>query len=481
MKREAWIGLLLAAIVFGSLPWRVHPYFAGGNEANDASIYILTAQSLLAGEGYSYLGEPFSVRPPGFSWLLTPILAWRGVDFAALHTLVALCGAFAVLLFYKWLRPRTGIGVAALLALSLHFNPAWERWSTQTMSDVPGVLALIGCLLVERWARAQVSWKRDACVGVLLGASAYLRSTQLILLVAVVLARLLDREGPQWRSAARIALLAALIIGPWMLRDSAVRTQQPALQNFVHSYATGMLHSDAGDPSSPARDWSQVLREKAPEQAGKLSALLSTAMSSSDADSPLRWLGLAVLLACAWLAWKERDAAWIFALLYTLVLLLYFGWRDRLVLPLFPLGMAAVVWLLKPTSARWMAAAAMLIGCVGFSSVTPSSAELAQLDRQRLQQLDAWRAVLPPGARCAASIGWHHAVGLGLPVYSIYFATRRGLSLEELVQRYQIEWILVGPQAQEQSMLPALRSRYGPGLPAADGWVFPVPRAPQPR
>lgn len=481
MKREAWIGLLLAAIVLGSLPWRIHPYFAGGNEANDASIYILTAQSLLAGDGYSYLGEPFTVRPPGFSWLLTPILAWRGVDFAALHTLVALCGALAVLLFYQWLRPKTGIWVAALLALALHFNPAWERWSTQTMSDVPGVLALVGCLVVERWARVQASWKRDVCVGVLLGASAYLRSTQLILLAAIVLARLLDRDGAQRRSAARIAIIASLIIGPWMLRDAALRTDQPALQNFVHSYATGMLHSDAGDPASPARDWRGVLSEKAPEHAGKLGALLSTALSSADGAASIRWLGLSLLLACAWLAWKEREAAWLFALLYTLVLLLYFGWRDRLVLPLFPLGMAAVVLLLKQPTTRLIAAAAMLIGCVGFSSVTPSRAELAQLDRQRLQQLEAWRAVLPPQTRCAASIGWHHSVGLALPVYSIYFATRRGMSLEELVQRHRIEWILVGPQAQEQAMLPALRSRYGPGIPAADGWVFPVPSAPQPR
>ncbi len=48
----------------GSLAFLVHPWFARNA---DAAIYIATARSLAQGEGYRLLGDPFVVRPPGFS------------------------------------------------------------------------------------------------------------------------------------------------------------------------------------------------------------------------------------------------------------------------------------------------------------------------------------------------------------------------------------------------------------------------------
>src|SRR5262245_10650790 len=89
--------LLLASALGASLPFLVHPWYA---PSGDASLYIATSQALLAGEGYSYLGEPFVVRPPGFSLLLAPVLATRGLDFHALNLLVALCGLIAALLLF---------------------------------------------------------------------------------------------------------------------------------------------------------------------------------------------------------------------------------------------------------------------------------------------------------------------------------------------------------------------------------------------
>ena len=62
--RSATLALLaLTTTTLVSLAWLVLPYF---EISNDASLYILTAKSLLAGEGYSYLGQPFIIRPPGF-------------------------------------------------------------------------------------------------------------------------------------------------------------------------------------------------------------------------------------------------------------------------------------------------------------------------------------------------------------------------------------------------------------------------------
>src|SRR5215831_18804377 len=64
----ALVALLFVAL--SSLFWLVPPWYEAGDETNDASIYIACAKSMLAGEGYAYLGEPFTVRPPGFSALI---------------------------------------------------------------------------------------------------------------------------------------------------------------------------------------------------------------------------------------------------------------------------------------------------------------------------------------------------------------------------------------------------------------------------
>jgi hypothetical protein len=47
---------IFVAFVFASLGWIVHPWY---DMTVDSSLYIITARSLAAGEGYTYLGEPF--------------------------------------------------------------------------------------------------------------------------------------------------------------------------------------------------------------------------------------------------------------------------------------------------------------------------------------------------------------------------------------------------------------------------------------
>ena len=138
--------LALAALVVGalvSLTWLVHPYF---DITTDGSIYILTTESLLAGEGYSYLGDPFIVRPPGFSALLLPVLAAFGRDFYALNLYVSLFGVLAIALVFVYARPRTGTAVAFALGAAVWLNPQFQRLCTQVMSDVPGAALMLLCL-----------------------------------------------------------------------------------------------------------------------------------------------------------------------------------------------------------------------------------------------------------------------------------------------------------------------------------------------
>ena len=68
IENRVALGLLILGLL--SLPFLVRDFTNPVLQNGDGAIYQLTAQSVLDGEGYSYLGEAFSIRPPGFSLLL---------------------------------------------------------------------------------------------------------------------------------------------------------------------------------------------------------------------------------------------------------------------------------------------------------------------------------------------------------------------------------------------------------------------------
>src|SRR6266850_469568 len=117
-RARALAALALLLVVGLSLIGSVHPWY---DPTNDGSMYIATARSLVAGEGYSYLGIPFLIRPPGFSCLIAPLLAWRGTDFHALNLLVSAFGALGIVLFHLLLRERLGLVLSTLVPLVLWF------------------------------------------------------------------------------------------------------------------------------------------------------------------------------------------------------------------------------------------------------------------------------------------------------------------------------------------------------------------------
>ena len=115
----------------------MHPWFDGGPGAKDSALYVICAQSLARGEGYSFAGYPFLLRPPGFSALLAPVLALRGPDFHALNLLVALVGVVCIAALAAFQRARLGTSLALALALLAWTNPLFHAYCNRLMSDVP--------------------------------------------------------------------------------------------------------------------------------------------------------------------------------------------------------------------------------------------------------------------------------------------------------------------------------------------------------
>src|SRR5262245_52776649 len=177
--------LFVALVVAGSLFWSVHPWY---DPTNDGSMYIATARALVRGEGYSYLGIPFLIRPPGFSCLIAPILWARGTDFLALNLEVSLFGALGVFLFHLLLRARAGLVAATFVPLVLWFNAGYQELCNQVMSDVPGWTLLGACFLLERrCAKRRTEWT-ELALGAAIGLSSYVRAGNLLLVPAFLCA-----------------------------------------------------------------------------------------------------------------------------------------------------------------------------------------------------------------------------------------------------------------------------------------------------
>ena len=86
--------------------------------------------------------------------------------------------------------------------------------------ECPSAALLFVSLLLERWARRRSALSRDAILGVAIACAVYVRTANLVLLVAIPLSRLVSRVGadpvedpePWSRRGLRLAVLVGVII-----------------------------------------------------------------------------------------------------------------------------------------------------------------------------------------------------------------------------------------------------------------------------
>jgi hypothetical protein len=472
--------LALVVLTLASLPWTVHPWY---DPTNDGSMYIATARSLAAGEGYRYLGSPFLIRPPGFSCLLAPLLALRGTDFLALNLHSSLWGVLGVVLFHLHLRERLGLVLSWLVPVALWCNPGYQRLCNQVMSDVPGWTLCVACLLhASRVQRARPAG-REAFLGLAVGLASLVRSGNLLLLPALLAARWSAgwrerQESVRHRLAGSAALVAGALLAllPWGLRNRALAPDPPADQTLLYSYSTGMWHEDMGDPRSPRVPWSEILA-RFPVQGAKILGTLGSRLDDgARASVALSW---ALLLALAVAALRRRAAAELFALLTLLVVAFYFGYAGRLLLPVLALGLAALVELVRAAArllgrrlGEWLPALGVLLW-IGFDW-HPRRAwpEIERLHAAYEQLAVQVSARLTPANRLGAYRGWHHAVFLERPVYSFEQAIERArdpAACEAVIDAHQLDTVLLTPvglpapvQRGERALAAFLVGRYGP-------------------
>ncbi|MBI5434439.1 MAG: hypothetical protein HZA52_16515 [Planctomycetes bacterium] len=606
--------VVLGVLMVGALPWLVNPWHPAMPGARDAAMYLACAKSLVAGEGYSYLGEPFVIRPPGMSVLLAPLVATRGFDFAAVNVLVSLFGVAAALALFAWSVPRVGEWVAAALALTVWWNGLFQEFCNRAMADVPGLAALLGCLLVARWAAREPSWRRELVLGLAIGASASLRTAALLLVPALVLERAVERlrarsasascehgavatgceygavapgreraalandsqctalatdgqrtalatdseriapandskglaletdsertalandgeraalemdskgialetdgertaitnVGPArfasaatdgarcvaagyrepWLAFARrrlawLVLVPLLVIAPWSVRDARVAPSEQVEQTRIASYSVGMWREDPSDPGSPRVSASEVLA-RVPERSRQILSLVGTALASDDAPTGSRAFG-ALLLALAAVAWWRRwRAAELYLFGYTATIAIYFGFHERLALPIWVLALVGAVDALSEFAARLPEFARSLALAAGLATLAASGPQprdrWPQFEAQdgRYRRLCAALAErIPVDARVGAPFGWHLSLYLDRPVWSLrpaWSRTRDAAKLVELVAKHRLDYIVLAPfDGVSQELYPQLVARFGDPERVESGLLF---------
>jgi 4-amino-4-deoxy-L-arabinose transferase-like glycosyltransferase len=483
---------LFAVALFGSLIFTVHPWY--DLASSDSGLYVATARALAEGEGYTHLGRPFTNRPPGFSALLAPLVATRGVDFWALNVLVSAFGAVGVVLLALFARPRLGVPLALLCATAVWLAPAYQRLCNQVLSDVPGVALLFASLLVERWAVRAPSWRREVLLGVCIGVAAYLRAAMVLLVPAIALSRglaLPRGSGPRigWldfglRRVALFAAIAFVLLLPWNVHVRQVVPPSPADQTGAYSYWTALVHEDPGDPQSPLLG--AKLLERVPARAGEIVGMLGSGLTATQASPARAFVALLLVAGLGWVLVRRREPAELFAAGTLLLLLFYFDLRERLLLPVLLIAFPAAVECLRDLARRWgperaatpLAAVAVVLTIAFHAAPRGGWAEIEEKHTAFAAVCDAVSSALDAEARLATSFNWHYGVCLDRPVYSLIFAVRRGRSpaaAEAVIDRYGVDTVVLTPiWVLDQSLFPYFAERYGKPVDLGEAVLFRV-------
>jgi hypothetical protein len=507
-KTTRWSGvesLVFAVFVIGivaSLFFLVHPWY---DRTNDGSTYLITARSIASGEGYTYLDALFRVRPPGFSALLALFVGGEGgTSFAALNWMVSLFGVAGVVLLYLYQRAYVGWVLALMTSAAVWLNPGYQRLCNQVMSDVPGIALLLACLLVERWASRNPSWRREIVLGLAIGVGAYLRAITILLVPAILASRIVlrlnRREGkPCWpgfvlRRLGIVAVTAWLVMLPWNVTKRLDAPPPPADQTLNYSLATAMWHEDPGDPGSRRVSIGEI-RGRAPLRLRDLLLVTGSRMQHRipgsfppDAQTMYGWSVVALpMIACLLIVLVRRKgpAEW-FAAGVLLVVAVYFIFTDRLALPIFVLALAATVEVFRDLIRRFsgvraatiVPAAALLLLIAVDLKPRHDWDEIETRHREFTALVPAVERVLAPDARLAAAQGFHYGVYLERPVYSLMHAVRRAGradAVEGIIDKYEINTVVLSSLVPPDRMLVAyFTERYGAGTRAGPALVWRV-------
>ena len=228
----------------------------GAGAAGDSAWYIMGAQNLLAGNGFSRLsggGElrPITGFPPFFSVVLSGLAALQVDTFSGARLLNALLFGATIVLTGLMILRASGSGWAAAIgaALMLASTSLIEIYSWIMSEPLYIVLALLSLNLLSVGIATRARWP-IVLGGLLVAASALTRYVGLSLLAAGILCiLLLGPGGRRWRlvSALIFGLIAAAPAAAWLWAGPSANGTLANRQLMFHSMNPELVDAYKGE------------------------------------------------------------------------------------------------------------------------------------------------------------------------------------------------------------------------------------------
>jgi Dolichyl-phosphate-mannose-protein mannosyltransferase len=191
----------------------------------DGAGYAVLGDALATGRGYHEIDKPDAPRhahfPPGYPGALALVWLSAGRSVAAAHVFSLLCTVAAVLLAWRWFCTIYPSRPAFLLGLALAVNWSWGRGGGSIQSEPLYLVWEMFVVLIVVKARRRDRFATGIVLGVALAACALIRHVGLCFAAAAIIDLALRR---QWRALRTALPVAVLLILPWVIWLSAVRT-----------------------------------------------------------------------------------------------------------------------------------------------------------------------------------------------------------------------------------------------------------------
>lgn len=125
----------------------------------DPTYYIGLTESLVAGNGYTFMGERHTIYPPGLPVLLSPVVALFGRNVLATQVWVAMFAVIAAITVYALLRAIAPALRVPILAATVLGYPYFALATATVRAELPFLaVTAAGLWLVYRAAAASARW-----------------------------------------------------------------------------------------------------------------------------------------------------------------------------------------------------------------------------------------------------------------------------------------------------------------------------------
>lgn len=398
--------LALALAFFLILGWRGRePIHIG---TTDENTYLMLSRSLESGSyRESFLGTaPLHVKyPPGYPAFLVGVRLVGGENLDVIRAVNLLLLAGSIVLLYLVVRRVAGVAVALSAAFLLAINHALLNAGGTVLSEslfIGLATAALYCTV-----RADAGRSRWAYWAVALVLASFLTRTAGIAFVAAIGVWLLGRRRPPELLA--YALASLVVVGGW-LAYAAMVPDQAGGKSYGMDIAAGLRGAPESHPA--LRFIYTALRNVAHYGVRTFPTLLGVPTVGGTSIDNVAWLGVnaALIPVGAFVLWKRARAAAAYLVFYGGLLVAWPWLQARVVVPLIPLALVALLigayhlTRLLPAPARHAAFAALvlLLGFGGLKATLQRDAQAQKCDRSNPYESEGCLDPVTRGAGRAA-------------------------------------------------------------------------------